>query len=720
MVRHVPSWVLALLVYSLLAIGLTWPLITQWTTHLPGGFHKDGLEDAYQNVWNLWWTVEALRRPTNPLITDRFFYPEQPNLFYHTLSPANTLLAAPITAIWGPIAGFNAIALFSLIAGGMGAWALARERSASVAGALLAGIVFAWSPFHLAAIVEDGQLQIMALQWLPWYVLFLLRSAERGGWRNLGLAGLFLVLIAWTDWYYTLFMLFFTAGYAFWQFAICDWNARRTLLLRLSGIGLLAAFGSAPLILPMLIEAARYTYMNRYDPSDPVRLSADLIAYLVPARLHSWWGATPWEWGVPYSINRRFYLGGVALVLALLGMWRYREARAWGIAALAFALLSLGPTLRILGNDTGLPLPYQLLADLPIVRLTRQPDRFNVLVTLALAMMVAYGTRALLSPWQRSAPASPAAGAANPRLLRQSVAHIVCTVVLALLLLIDYLPTPIETRQPPVPPFLAQLPANDDGALIEYPFQVAVPYRDAERMLFQTIHEHPISGGYHSRLYPQPQLGLPVLRDLLAGQLESDIVIENGDWRSALRTLNYRYIIGYKQRPLGPRNLQPGAEEDAFRRLVNSGLQVAGPDYEDDWLIAYRVPDATPRPVVQIRDGWGAIEGTTPTERYRWLGTTAELGLFAPQAGMYRLSFVATPAAGPRRLAISTPNGTLEFTLAAQPRRYTLLLHLAAGRSILQLNALDPPTTGQALEGNGDQRPINIRFAQISLTQVEP
>jgi len=135
----------------------------------------------------------------------------------------------------------------------------------------------------------------------------------------------------------------------------------------------------------------------------------------------------------------------------------------------------------------------------------------------------------------------------------------------------------------------------DDGALLEYPFHNLSPYRDAERMLFQTVHGRPISGGYHSRRYPQPQLGLPVLRDLVAGRLGGDIAAESGGWPAALSTLGYRYIIGYKQQPLGPRNLQTD-EIGAFRALVSTGLGGAQPDYEDAQLIAYRVPVASPQP----------------------------------------------------------------------------------------------------------------------------
>ncbi|NTV63136.1 MAG: hypothetical protein HGA65_06330 [Oscillochloris sp.] len=700
------EWATALCCALLAGLALTWPLALRFTSDLPGSFHKDGLEDGYQNVWNLWWTLQALIGPTNLLVSDRFFFPEQPNLFYHTLSPFNTLLAAPVTALWGPIAGFNAVVLLSFALGGLGMWALARERVAH-GPALLAGLVFVASPFHIAAIVSDGQLQIFALQWLPWYILFLLRALRGTGSRAALLAGLFLTLTAWTDWYYTLFLLIFTVGALGWELGTGGWRlacaALRRCIAPLAAIGGVAALGAAPLVLPMLVEASRYSYMNLYPADDPARLSADLLAFLVPPRLHALWGGAPWDWGVAYSVNRRLYLGLVAALLGLLALWRRPAARPWGLVALAFGLLALGAELRVNGAPTGIPLPYALLANLPVVRLTRQPDRYDVLVTIALALLAAHGASVLLE-WLGA---------------RRRAWHLPLLLALAALLLLDYLPAPIATRTPTVPPFLASLPHDDDGALLEYPFHIDTPYRDAERMLFQTVHGRPISSGYHSRLYPQPQLGLPVLRDLATGALQSDIVAEPDGWSAALRTVGYRYIIGYKQRPLGPQNLKP-AEEAPFRALVEAGLGVEGPIYEDDWLIAYEVPSVDPAPVIQIRSGWGPVERPFGAAAYRWLGESGELGLFAPTAGLYRLSLSAQPAGGPRTLRLDLPGGSTDLALPAGARRYDLLLRLPAGRSIITLRSLEPPTSGDELEGNGDTRPISLRVSDLGLTRLLP
>jgi hypothetical protein len=726
---------------ALLGVALTWPLATRIASDLPGGAHKDGLEDAYQNVWNLWWTLEALRRPANLWVTDRFFFPERPNLLYHTLSPINTLLAAPITALWGPIAGFNAVALASFALGGLGMWLLARERTGP-APALLASIVYVASPFHLAAIVTDGQLQIFAHHWLPFYVYFLLRALRpQGRRRDAALAGVFLVLTAWTDWYYTLFLMIFSVCAAAWRaaLAISKENAPeqriapgslgfspppavlRSLLVPGLIIGAVFALGAGPLIVPMLVEAGRSDYMRTLPAADPFRLSADLLAYVVPARIQALWGAAPWSWGVSFDVNRRFFVGLTVVLLAAVALARRPASRPWGLAALAFATLSLGATLRVNGVDTGFPLPYALLERLPIFSLTRQPDRFNVLVTIALGVLAAYGAEALASATtddrRQTTDDRPPTDAIMHAVVRRrsSVVSPAIALLAAALILLEFWPAPIVTRAPAVPPYLATLPRGE-GAIVEYPFHPEITYRDAERMLFQTRHGHPISGGYHSRAYPQPQLGLPALRDLRAGSLGGDIILGESSWASSLRTLGYTRIIGYKQQPLGPLSLRP-EDEAPFRALVEAGLGVGGPAYEDAWLIAYDVPEAPPSHMLQIREGWGPVEQGAG-ERYRWLPEQAELGLITPAPGAYDFSFTAIPAGGPRTLRLTHAGGSIDLPLSSERRSYRLLLELPAGSTVIGLSTVEPPTTGDALERNGDMRSISARFSGLRLTLV--
>ena len=60
-----------------------------------------------------------------------------------------------------------------------------------------------------------GHMQVMSLQWIPFYVLFLLRaldsSRKQRRWlRDACMAGLFLVFNGLSDWYFVLYLFLFT------------------------------------------------------------------------------------------------------------------------------------------------------------------------------------------------------------------------------------------------------------------------------------------------------------------------------------------------------------------------------------------------------------------------------------------------------------------------------------------------------------------------------
>ena len=86
----------ALLAHVVLTALFTWPLLLNF---LPGaGTTTPGFMrvDRDQNLWNLWWTREALLSGRNPFVTDMIWFPEPQNLYYHTLSVFNGILAVPL------------------------------------------------------------------------------------------------------------------------------------------------------------------------------------------------------------------------------------------------------------------------------------------------------------------------------------------------------------------------------------------------------------------------------------------------------------------------------------------------------------------------------------------------------------------------------------------------------------------------------------------------
>jgi hypothetical protein len=96
---------------------------------------------------------------------------------------------------------------------------------------------------------------------------------------------------------------------------------------------------------------------------------------------------------IGYTRNRPTHLGFVALGLALIGVFTARRAtRFWWASGLLFFVLSLESQLKW----EGVPLHAGRLPwSIPIISVLQQPLRFNTLLFLSLAALVAYGGRSV-------------------------------------------------------------------------------------------------------------------------------------------------------------------------------------------------------------------------------------------------------------------------------------------------------------------------------------
>ncbi|MFN8375665.1 MAG: hypothetical protein U0694_22695 [Anaerolineae bacterium] len=135
--------------------------------------------------------------------------------------------------------------------------------------------------------------------------------------------------------------------------------------------------------------------------------SADLLAALSPSffnPLYQNLGYNRQVLGINL-IEGSGYLGIVAGLLALIGIWRMKAARWWLALAFVAWVFSLGPLLNLnaapvtltVGDEysTYVPLPWALFQSLPVLNISRTPGRFNFVVGLCMAMMAAYGVASL-------------------------------------------------------------------------------------------------------------------------------------------------------------------------------------------------------------------------------------------------------------------------------------------------------------------------------------
>jgi len=164
----------ALIGYLIVTLAFTWPLALNFTRAIPG----DGF-DGWQNYWNLWWMkVALLEKHTWPFFTDLLYHPTGVGLLFHTLNPFNGLLSLPVQVAFGLFAAYNAVVLFSFTLAGLGAYLLARQMlgpQSSRLAAFAAGAIFTFAPVHIAHLL--GHMQVISLEWLPFFALYLLRAA---------------------------------------------------------------------------------------------------------------------------------------------------------------------------------------------------------------------------------------------------------------------------------------------------------------------------------------------------------------------------------------------------------------------------------------------------------------------------------------------------------------------------------------------------------------
>ena len=495
--------VVALAGFTLLSLLLTWPLLPHLTTHVPG----DGIDDPAL-AWNLWWVkYAAIDRQLNLFDCRWMFYPIGINLAFYTLTVLNGLLAAPLQTAASVIVANNVLLLSSFVLSGYGAFLLARavqrRPQAGFWPAFGAGIIYAFASSKLfyAAL---GQANIASSQWIPFCALYLVRLGRAGTLRQTlrdgALAGLFLALQLWAEMTFASFLLILVGlfGIQWVVAAVTAPRGRAWLAPRLGGLAALAvvaALSALPLLAAMLPDLRTEGDFFGSGGGFADIFSADLAGFVQPTQLHPLLGAAARAASFPHDKGQHIYPGLSVLALALLGAWRgqhRREMRFWALAALAFFLLTLGPTLRIAGHDTGIGGPFGLLARLPFFNGNRYPSRFSVMLMLSLAVLAAEG----LAVFAR-------------RLATSSGRKTAWMVVCLLLILFEHLSAPLPLTN------LAQIPAvykevaaaPGDFTLLELP----LGWRNGARVLgkqdelimrqqwYQTVHHKRLLGGNTSR-----------------------------------------------------------------------------------------------------------------------------------------------------------------------------------------------------------------------------
>ncbi len=200
---------IVLLLYSIIAVVMTWPLVADLSGHI-----LRGRVDEYMYMWGFWWMHYALGTlHTWPFHTDMLYHPFGTELAFHTWSPLVTTLSIPVQDVWGVEVAFNLAILASYIFSAFSMYllvtCLVRDRRAAFVG----GLVFAFSTFKFYQ--TTGHIHVISTQFFPIFLLLFIRMLRETDHRrrNAAFAGLSLGFIFLIDYYQTVYAMFFALCY---------------------------------------------------------------------------------------------------------------------------------------------------------------------------------------------------------------------------------------------------------------------------------------------------------------------------------------------------------------------------------------------------------------------------------------------------------------------------------------------------------------------------
>ncbi len=444
---------------------LLWPLPAVMTTHLLAASDQE----AAAHVWGLWaaWQERA------PLVidTDLISFPDGTSIVL--IDPLNILLFNLGHALSGPALGYNLVLYIGMVIMGLGGWLLARRAG----GDGIVGVIAGQACPSFIASPATGMTEELGVGLTAVFLAALLRFVD-GGQARVGAAAAALLALCWYAGPYNGLWAAMLGG-AVGLAALRD----RPRLLRATAVGVAGMLLTLPMVHAILLRrhqnlpgTARPGALP--DPGVPIQggfrgglpFGGDLLDPLLPVQLT----------GGEAAISHTAYLGLITLILAGVGLWRWRAGWRWMLGGLVFMVLSLGPYLYLGGA---------------MLRYGDQP-----LLAPAGLLLLALSGLGQVTRWNRTAAVAHLL--LVPLIARIAPGRWAARLLIAAALLVDALvfaplAWPLHAQRAPTAAAYAQL--THPGAILEMPLvSTTQPPPDMWRdgnALRQTLHHRSIGGG---------------------------------------------------------------------------------------------------------------------------------------------------------------------------------------------------------------------------------
>lgn len=611
--------------------------------------------------------------------------------------PLMDLVIGTLAMVSNEKVAYNTLILGSFLIAGITMYALAYYLVRSVWAGVVAGTVYAFSAYH--QMISLAYLGEASIQWLPLYVLMLLRIGEDGVWRAAGRFALALFLLFSFSYYQTYFMVVFTflyLGVRYWYEREAGAKEFSRVVGRLAvGVGLTFC-----VVLPLYAPVFKKAFVTRGDAetaqqgfvrpeSALYRYSAKPLEYLIPSEFNPVTGSVAKDLaervhdGGRHYFDKTVFLGFLPLGLAAFGVMRWRRTREreiefpvvlFTVTGLAAVFFSLAPhvSLGVFEVPTGAALAY------PVFPMFRYVSRFGLVAILSVAVLAAVGFRFL-----------------EGRLRTDAGKWLAAFGLGAVILAEHAIGPPYQVKDmtvvPPAYHWLASEPG--DFLVAEYPMDPSgYTVDDFQYAFYQRTHRKRIVNGSVSGsdgdafLYWTRELTAPGTTALLA-------------------TLGVRYALVHKHR-YGEGELEAIGQ--------TAGLK-AEKDFGD--IRVFRI-SARPSDHAFATGGFYRPETWAGGEEWRWMAGRGKLFYYLPSGSgrIDELSFEIEPLAGSGQVDVSV-NGKGAGTWKYESGRRTrvVLKDLSLERGLNQV-VLRPSVSARPIgevRGNEDKRPATIAVGKL-------
>ena len=450
-IRRIPPEVWIFLFYFLVTVFLTWPLIIRFGSSIYG-VPSDNMGALY----NFWWIRNFHLYGASYWSCPMIGFPFGARFFALPMEPVAFYFEWFLLLFLNEIVVYNFITITNFVLAGITMYYLVRYLTGNRQVAFFGGFALMISTY--LAFNSMFFLNLAMVQWMPLFILMLLRYIKKPDWKSAMLLVLSGLLVAGTSVHYAVFMAVFTAAFLIGRLAAkrlslwrearrqgsterTSWNVnKKTMVLSLLVLLILIILVTPFYYLPLFQVNPPGKWPTTPTPGE-LRIeeyiewnSARPIDYITPSIDNPTLGRITRELKLTRgSFTNALYIGWVLIILALIGVFSAMKRRGkkkepvsgeqettrenqsiitsasgadenhyitWGLlltAVVAF-VLSLQPYVHI--GSTKIPLPSYLL--MVIVPWFRWYMRLSILVIICLVILACFGLSGVLSKLKRS------------------------------------------------------------------------------------------------------------------------------------------------------------------------------------------------------------------------------------------------------------------------------------------------------------------------------